>query len=550
MIERVLEEIKNKNITISQWMIGFIGIVFIRFLFESLSSRSSTGIIPSDPYTLVHYGLFFLCLVLGTLCIVGYFSKDYKNPPKIILFALPVIWLAPIVDIFLSHGRGYKMTYIFDTGSGLIFDFFTFFGPSLAVGATYGMRVGIALILIGTGWYLWRESKSIFLTFFGIISVYLFGFLMGSLPGLIYTFSHLNSGIGTFSDVLSYFEKIIAHSTIAHNTLHDGTSSVTSLRFFELGFDKLLSQILFIMSCFFGGLLFWKMNPQKFFVVLKNCRLERVSSYIAILVSGMGFAYINRFGNPFIWIDLFGIVCILISWISLWMYAVHVNDIADIEIDKISNSDRPLIKKELNSEFMQETGYVWLAVALLGSWSVGYYPFFMSLVYIAASYIYSAPPLRLRRFPLVSSFLISVACLATILSGFFFISVQKQIQAFPPLLAVGIIIMVTLAINVKDMKDISGDKADGILTLPILFGENGPKVVGLCFALCLLLVPIFLSFYLLYIFSIPCAFIGYKLITKKPYREEPLFVLRFIFLACVAVSYLGIYWLINFYNLI
>ena len=110
------------------------------------------------------------------------------------------------------------------------------------------------------------------------------------------------------------------------------------------------------------------------------------------------------------------------------------------------------------------------------------------------------------------------------------------------LLSVGIVIMVTLAINVKDMKDIEGDRANGIVTLATLFGA---KVIALCFALSFLLAPIFLSFYLLYLSALPAAIIGYTLVTKKPYWEEPLFILRFAFLLSVALLYLGAYWLIN-----
>ena len=110
--------------------------------------------------------------------------------------------------------------------------------------------------------------------------------------------------------------------------------------------------------------------------------------------------------------------------------------------------------------------------------------------------------------------------------------------------------MVTLAINVKDMKDVEGDKADGILTLPTLFGEMGAKIVGLCFALSFLLVPIFLSFYILYIVALPSAIVGYKLVTKKPYKENPIFILRFVFLFSIALFYLSGYWLAHIYNLL
>ncbi len=550
MLKNILEKIENQEMTISQWMLGFVGILFVRFIFETLSSPTPQGFLLSA-ISFVHIGLYFLTTALGLICIVSYFNKDYLKNAKLLLFSLPIIWIAPIVDIILSKGKGYHMSYIYNTGKYLLLDFFKFFSPYYFEGATYGIRVGIIIILISIGWFVWRERKNIQQTVLAVLICYIFLFIMGTLPSLLYTFSHFTETASLGSqNIMRYIYDLVTKSNIFYNTLHEGPLSVTPIRFLQLGFDKLLSQILFIISFIFGSIIFWKIDSKKFKSVLANMRPERIGSYIALLLCGAGFAYINKLNSPFNFIDLLGFVCLIISWISLWMYAVHTNDIADVKIDEISNKDRPIIKKDLNQDEMRETSYIWLSLALLGSWSAGFYPFFMSLVYLACSYIYSSPPLRLRRFPVVPSFLIGTASLATILAGFFFVSANKQIQTFPSLLALGIVIMVTLAINVKDMKDIEGDRADGILSLPVLFGENGVKIVGACLALAFLLVPIFLSFYALYIFSIPAAIVGYKLVTKKPYTEKPLFILRFVFLGCVALSYLGIYWLAYLYKII
>ncbi|MFZ2621211.1 MAG: UbiA family prenyltransferase [Minisyncoccia bacterium] len=541
--------------SLSQWIYGFMGILFVRFIFELLSSPARKNTILFNPITLVHYGLFWITLTLGLIIIVGFFSKNYLSTSKIALFGLPIIWLAPIFDIIISRGNGYTQSYIFDNGYKLIFDFFTFFGSNLKWGATYGIRIEMLIVLIGVGWYLRKSEIRWIKTFAGIFSVYILGFIMASWPGILYTISHINAEIGTLPDIFNpngtlpqiynFFGQAVFQSTISHNTLYEGMSSVSTSRFFELGFDKLSSQILFIVSCFLTNLLFWKIDKKKFIAVIKNIRLERIGSYLALLLCGMGFAYINGLSSHFVWSDIFGVVCLFISWISLWMYAVHENDIADVAIDEISNKERPLIKRDLAKKEMQETGYIWLVIAILGAFCAGFYPFFMSLVYIFSSHIYSSPPLRLRRFPLIPSFLIGVASLATILAGFFFISVDKNPETFPIILAVGIVVMVTLAINVKDMKDIEGDRVNGIMTLPVIFEKNGPKVVGLCFALSFLLFPFFLSFYFLYIISIPAAIIGYRLVIKKPYSEKPIFILRFTFLLCVGIVYIGILWLVN-----
>src|SRR3989344_6045857 len=190
MLNKLLEQIKNQEITIVQWMTGFIGIVFIRFIFESLSSPTSSGLIPSDAYTLIHYGLFWITLVLGLIIVVGFFSKDYLLTAKIALFGLPVIWLAPIFDIIISGGNGFVQSYIFDSGRKLIFDFFTFFGSDLTQGATYGMRIEMIIVLIGIGWYLRRSGSSTLKLVLGVVFVYLFGFIIGSWPGILYTLSH------------------------------------------------------------------------------------------------------------------------------------------------------------------------------------------------------------------------------------------------------------------------------------------------------------------------------------------------------------------------
>ncbi len=550
MIDTLISTIKKQEITLTSWVMGFIGILFVRLLLEGLSSPTLSGIIHTDSYAITHVGLFFLSVTLGTIFIFGYFTKDYVNASKIILFGLPLIWLAPIIDIVISNGKGLKMLYIFSSGKDLILNFLTFFGPNIYSGATLGIRVGIAISILVIGYLIWRESKNIKTSLLSMFFIYLFVFLMATIPGLIYTISHIKNPPAQSIEIVLFLEKIILESTISHNSLREGLGSVTRERFIEIGFAKFVSQILFLISIFISILILWNINKNKFLSVIKNIRLERVNFYTASLFSGIGFAYINGLGNKFVFIDIFGILSITIAWIALWMHAVHLNDINDVDIDKISNKNRPLVKEDLTKKEMLDISNIWLFIGLLGAFLAGFYPFFMALIYFFCSYIYSAPPLRLRRFPLIPSFLISVACLSTILAGFFFVSVYKEIYVFPILLSLGIIIMVTLAINFKDIKDIEGDKQNGIMTIPTMFPKNGIKIVAIMFSLSILLIPLFLSFYLLYIICIPASIIGYRLITKKPYVEKHIFTLRFFLLAGIAISYILIYFMAGVYNLL
>lgn len=538
MLNKIIKNIEEQDFSIKQWCFSFVSILFVRFLLESLSSPTYSGAIPSDPYTLVHYLLFFLCLYLGTSIIVGYFTSDYLKSSKVVLFGLPLLWLAPILDIILSRGGGFKMMYVFDSGKNILFDFVTFFGPKITSGATIGMRVGIALAILGLAFYIYTKTKSKLRSFLGFIFIYTLVFTVGLLPSVIYTVSHIKEAPTESSQIVSFIEKSIVNSNIYHNTLREGEFSVSRLRFLELTFNKLMSQILFLLSFIFGLILFFKIDSRKFKSVLGNIRSERSNFYTFCLLCGMGFAYVNGLSFGISLIDLLGITCLVFSWVSLWMHAVHINDVNDLEIDKISNKERPLVKEELTKEEMFDTSNVWLASALLGSWSAGFYPFFMSLVYICCSYIYSSPPFRLRRFPIVSSFLIAIASLSTVLAGFFFLSVDKNIYTFPILLSFGIIVMVTLAINFKDIKDVEGDRENGIMTIPTLFPNKGVKIVGALSAISILLIPLFLSFASLNIVTVPCALASHYFINKKPYSEKPIFIIRFMLLAGISIFYI------------
>lgn len=543
MIDGIIKKIENQSVSIGQWIAAFVGIVFVRYFFEVLSSPTPSGIIQSDAYALVHIGLFFLTITLGIICIVGYFTKNYTGTAKVTLFMLPIVWLAPILDIILSHGKGYIMSYIYDTHSALFFDIFRFFGPQLMHGATYGMRIDYTILLFVIGWYVWLKRKNISRVVVTLAFLLVFMFVIGTIPSLLYTFTHLNAQNPTPSSILYYINDLVTKSNIYFNTLHEGAMSVSPLRFMQIGFDKLMSQILFILSTILATIFFWKTDREKFKAVIKNVRLERVFYYMTSFIFAVGFAYLINLEGSFSWVDVLGLVCLLISWFGVWMYSVHVNDIADFKIDEISNPNRPIVQKKITGDEMRQIGYIYLALALLGSWSAGFYPFFMALVGVAVSYIYSASPLYLKRVPILTTFLISIVCLSAALAGFFFVSTSKEIRIFPMLVAMGILVVFTLETTFKDMKDVAGDSAQGMFTLPTLFKNNGDRVVGLCFAASFLLVPVFLSFYDLFVLAIPAAIVGYKIITKKPYKEKWVFVLHFSFYISILFLFIGLYYL-------
>lgn len=538
MLEKITQRLELTTISATQWISGFVGIICIRFFLEQFSVPSSSGIIASDSFSLIHYGLFYLSALIGLMCIVDFFTKKGRVLGGVMLAALPAIWIAPILDLILSAGSGFSMTYVFAGLSELIFNFLTFFGPKLSPGITPGIRIEIIIILCLLWWYVRETTSSRLKAFFTTFISYVFIFCILSVPSIVYAVALLFSNTASYPHSIAMFTEAFTHSSLSHNIIHGTLQFSTETRFFELAFNKFMSQFFLILSSVLAMIFFWRNFSREFKAVFSNSRPERVVHYFILLFLGMSFAYTKGYSQPFAWIDAYGITCLFLSWYAAWMFAVHVNDEADVSIDAVSNTSRPLITGEISPYKMKQIGFLWLGVSLLGSWSAGYYPFFFNLVFTACYFIYSAGFLRLKQIPILSSFLISLACLATVLSGFFFMSINKSFDLFPLLVAVGVVVVYTLGSNVRDLKDVEGDRQGGIYTLPVLLGPiRGPQVIGIMFGASFLLTPLFLSQPALYIASLPAASMGYICTTRKIYKEKYVFYTYFSFVFCILLIY-------------
>ncbi|MFA5997195.1 MAG: UbiA family prenyltransferase [Candidatus Paceibacterota bacterium] len=529
MLKKLVKKIIDGDFpspSIPQWIAGFTAVVVIRSFIEIFSNTPYSGIVVSN-LRRVHYFICFVVVALILSLVVSIFTKQRGNRViNLALYGLPIIFLAPIIDLILTKGGVAHMSYIADTGPKLFADYLTFGG--VGNGATPGMQIEVFLILCAIGWYVQTKSKKIISTVVAVLVSYTLMFIIGALPGILYTVSHIPLNGADTSAVTSFMQRSVAGSNIPTNILHGellySTPSVLSMN----GRNTLLSQVLYLLFFIFGLAWFWYAHKKTALAVLGNIRTTRIFLCLSLLGMGSLSAY-SRFPIMFTWVDWLSFTVLSLSWFSACMFATHVNDLADIEIDKISNPDRPLPRGAVTVREMHEISYVWLLLSLIGAYIVGYFAFFMSAIFISAYYLYSAPPFRLKQVPLFSSFLISIAVLATVFAGFFFVSSGKIITEFPVSYAIGILIIFTLGVNIRDIKDVEGDRKAGIKTLPVIFGKYGNEVVGFLLALSFILAPFFLPFFTTYSIALPTAIIGYWLCVRKPYKERYIFFLFFVF---------------------
>lgn len=234
----------------------------------------------------------------------------------------------------------------------------------------------MAIIIISIGLYVWYKNKNLLKALSLSILSYVFIFLfLFSIPGIVYSLNHLTNPTGTVEAVIRNEAQNVIYSNIGHNTFRDGLSYVSLSRLIEMGFDKMLSQIYFLLSVIFLSLIFWKTDKSTFILTKQNSRIERIMFFNILVMLGGFLAYIYGKGSLSSWVDVITVTCLLLSWTFAWLFSVQINDLADIGIDKISNKDRPLAKGEISPEKVRGVSYIFLLASIVGAWATSFFVF-------------------------------------------------------------------------------------------------------------------------------------------------------------------------------
>jgi len=232
--------------------------------------------------------------------------------------------------------------------------------------------------------------------------------------------------------------------------------------------------------------------------------------------------------------DLVSFISLYLALFFAWLFAVWENDEVDIEIDKISNEGRPLVDKKISFSIIEwkNLKFLFLGYSLSFAFLSGFYSFMFIIMFILIYHIYSAPPLHLKRFLGISSLLIAINALLAVWMGFFMSSGTANLNAFPSKYTFGILGLFFLVENVKNIKDIDGDRREGIKTIPVIFGEKrGKLIIGICLFISSLLVPIIFYFNLYtLILAIIFGSILFFLVNKKIFKENYIFITYFTYI--------------------
>ncbi len=177
----------------------------------------------------------------------------------------------------------------------------------------------------------------------------------------------------------------------------------------------------------------------------------------------------------------------ILTWISCLganIYIVGLNQITDIEIDKINKPYLPLA----SGAYSKQQGYIINTIALLISVSIAFYLGTFLLIAVFSSLLlgtlYSLPPFRLKRYYFWAAFCI-IAVRGIVVNIFLFLHLHEMVLGFhniPPLIFVltaAIFIYSIVIAWFKDIPDMAGDQQHFISTLTLRMGAKSVFKTGI-----------------------------------------------------------------------
>jgi chlorophyll/bacteriochlorophyll a synthase len=148
-----------------------------------------------------------------------------------------------------------------------------------------------------------------------------------------------------------------------------------------------------------------------------------------------------------------------------------INQLFDLEIDRINKPHRPLPSGSLTKTQVLVWSAIFYITALIVAWPLGLLFFLAIVVTTMLTLAYSVPPLRLKRRPVLSNLTIAAARgLLLPVVGYAALATPDNIEIW--YLAVTSAVFIFGAAIAKDFGDTEGDLAGAVVTLPILLGAE------------------------------------------------------------------------------
>jgi len=429
-------------------------IIILRMLLEDLMESPhplSSGL--SFYENLVDIGHVFLCwwiLLLSLVLVLSLtLNRRFMKVFTLTVFGLPIILIVPFLDSLIStagiSGIQYQNSF-----STLPHTLINLFNPFTALtGITPGVRIEILLVILGIlflSHFFLRETwkKSLLASGFTFIVIMVFGYL----PAF-----YQAAGIKEFK----------------------ASAIPGAFEFMRMLFVPLLVLLMGII------LRLAQEQPGGWKLVRKAIYPSRMTAYGGAFLAGYLLIHLGLVSpspdlSPAM--ETLRVITALTGIWFLFLSAKFRNDIIDLPADRISTPDRPLVTGELSVQTASQLSGIFIVISfpllIQGSGNLLSY----WLVFCAISYLYVSRHLNVRRIYPLGQAAIAALIVFLLLAGAELAADGGALQAlnFHPLFIPGVFLMAFLVANLKDFRDLEGDRIAGYRSLPMLF-ENPLRAV-------------------------------------------------------------------------
>ena len=457
-------------ITYGAWLVSALSLILIRIFIENWVSGIQTL---SAGLLFVSVTHFSFSLLLTLLLFVPLVSLGARVPvsiaARVVLCGFIVVLTPPIIDTLIAGGGHFMNFYKFDglsgwsDGHGLPLRFLTFFGDRPDFGVTYGVRTEIAFSVLFLSMYTYFKTKQLWRTLLTAFMGYGIFFILGTFPSWVaLVVDGLRNGIGSVTDI-SIAQLFFTPEGVFSQPVSD-FSGMLSFKM-SLVYGVILPVIIAVETAYFF--------PKIFVALIRNARWPQLLYHSGLACVGMGLALVFSQGK-IEWTFFNGIAFVVFQlaiW-SAWLAAVVTNDIVDIRIDEMTNNTRPLPTGSISADVYRSVGYTFFGSSLLLAGCISLKLLVLLGVYQLFAWIYSAWPLRLKRVPILGTLVSAAAGMVIIYAGFILVASDGTTSHFPTSISIFLLGALTIVLAIKDFKDIEGDRADGVYTLPVVLGED------------------------------------------------------------------------------
>ncbi len=486
-IRRFLEKTEELKLGYRHIIPAIFALVVLRIIFVDRINSS-------EPQMAVYEFLFltswFLAATSFSVIIASLFTKtSFLKTARTFSVFYPLILLPVITKLFFNTVEG--VGFVWGSWDEIVFDLFTFLWFS---GMSKGFALEIFLVFVFLMIYFYAKEGKLAKSISHAIIFYLFiGIFFGAQPVLI------------------------SANDTNPNAIFD-VGSTYAISFFA-SLNVLLSFSASIFIWFYG-------KRERAMPFLKNIRPERMAVFLIFFAFG---SFLS--GEFHTWNFIIG--ALIVSF--LWIYALLINDISDYRFDLISNKKRPLPKRIFTADEFKRLSLIFLAFSLLLSLSLSFRIFLISSVIAAVSYIYSFPPIHLKK-RMYADLVLSPVRTAPFLIGYLSSLSDPIISGSAYRIYLALAIFVFLGSSVKDLKDYEADKKQKVRSFVTLLGiERARKLAGILLFSGYILLPLIAGFNE---FIVPSAIAGAVCFSilffmKKP-DEKYLFSVFFIYILAIA----------------